>query len=262
MAAAISNITKYNERMRRGMLDKTFFLHQVNATSYFDYGCADGSTLEFIAHLFPEHHFFGYDIDPKMIELANAKNIRNAFFSTDFNELLTKSREVGGECCLILNSLIHEIYSYLDQNGIDEFWDRVLNSGFQYISIRDMCTSLTVEQEDPAEVNKIREHADRHLLADFEDKYGSISKVKNLVHYILKCRYGDNWERELNEDYLKCDETELMSRIGVFNQDKYKFIHNERFILPFIKQFAKTEFNYDLIDRTHVKIILGKKLGK
>ncbi|MGA1049083.1 MAG: hypothetical protein ACO3UU_13830, partial [Minisyncoccia bacterium] len=43
-------------------------------------------------------------------------------------------------------------------------------------------------------------------LISFEKVWGSIFKdYRNFIHFLLKYRYTDNWEREVNENYLPSD---------------------------------------------------------
>lgn len=125
--------------MRKSLTDKIFFIDKINTDIIFDYGCADGSMIDFISQSHPDRfHFFGFDNDPKMIEFARSKNIPNSNFSTNFDELLSSAKGKKGKISIILSSIIHEIYSYLNQEDQDEFWKRVLKSNFDYIVIRDM----------------------------------------------------------------------------------------------------------------------------
>ena len=39
----ISDIKKYNDNMRKSLLDKSYFLSFVDSDTFVDFGCADGS---------------------------------------------------------------------------------------------------------------------------------------------------------------------------------------------------------------------------
>ena len=57
---AIIDLNGYTEKMRKGFLDKTFFLEKiVDATVFVDFGCANGDMIEFMFKLFPEYHYYG-----------------------------------------------------------------------------------------------------------------------------------------------------------------------------------------------------------
>ena len=72
----IEDYQVYNDRMRRSMWDKAFFMDKVpGAELILDYGCADGSLVRFLSELFPAMRFIGFDIDPVMIAAANAQRL-------------------------------------------------------------------------------------------------------------------------------------------------------------------------------------------
>lgn len=52
----------------------------------------------------------------------------------------------------------------------------------------------------------------------FEDRWGLICdpdnkkvNAKNLVHFLIKYRYGENWDREVDENYLPVSQQKLES---------------------------------------------------
>ena len=51
--------------MRRSMWDKAFFMDKVSgAELIIDYGCADGSLIQFLHELFPAMRFIGLTLIP------------------------------------------------------------------------------------------------------------------------------------------------------------------------------------------------------
>ena len=74
MAEGILNYEVYNDRMRRSMWDKAFFMDKIpGAALLVDYGCADGSLIRFLHGLFPGLSVIGFDIDPAMIAEARRR---------------------------------------------------------------------------------------------------------------------------------------------------------------------------------------------
>lgn len=269
----IANITSYNDRMRRSMLDKIFFMKHHEVEVYFDYGCADGSMIEFMQQILPESFYIGYDNDPEMIELARAKNIPNAIFYTNFNDAVIdlefNSMMEGKKVMLVLSSVIHEVYSYLDDTGIDEFWNRVFKNKFDYIAIRDMFWDDYLDNiKETKDANLIRKYGDPKLIKDFEDVYGSIDLSQNLVHFLLKYRYTDNWDRELNENYLgftynefKRVQNEYIHYTMISDSAidrEYEVVYWKEFTLPFIRNQVKLDYKLDLTYNTHVKMVLKR----
>lgn len=258
-----NNMLKYTERMKRSTIDKISYLKEISVNVHFDYGCADGSTIEFISSIFPDHFFFGFDINPEMIQLAKSKNIHNATFSTNFDELVLKMNSLKNKkTVLILNSIIHEIYSFLPQIEIDEFWNRVFNSGFDYISIRDMCADVRILNQgiDRVSANKIYNKANPYLIKTFEEKYGSIDNMVNQMHFLLKYHYENNWDNELKENYLICDFDEYDRRLN--KQQNYRLIYHDNFKIRFLSEMIKKDFDVVFPGNTHVKYILEQKNGK
>lgn len=258
-----ANMWKYTERMKRSMMDKISYNQEIEVNAHFDYGCADGTTIEFIARTFPDHFFFGFDINPEMVQLAKSKNIHNATFSTNFDELTTKMNQLKCKrTVLILNSIIHEVYSYLDKEGIDEFWDRVFNNGFDYITIRDMSIDSALNDGiDRINAKKIRDKVKPHLIESFEKKYGSIDNMVNQTHFLLKYHYENNWKNELKENYLICTHDEY-KKIFLKYASEYKIIMNDYFKIRFLSEMVNKDFGVDFPGYTHVKFILEKRNGK
>lgn len=108
----IRNLEKYNSSMAKSLIDKIFFMDKMDDDVKFivDYGCADGTLVRFLAQLFPDLVFIGYDINPDMIRLASEKgrHLANAFFTTDLTNIpgLVSSFDFG-QAALNLSSLIH-----------------------------------------------------------------------------------------------------------------------------------------------------------
>lgn len=252
---AIANIQAYNNAMRKSMFDKLFFLADTkDCHSYLDYGCADGTMLKMLSETIPETKLFGYDINAEQIGLA-AKRVPQANTSISWDSLFTVMEP--RETAVICSSLIHEVYAYGDQESIDIFWRNVFRNEFQYVIIRDMSVSESVaRQTDSVTYAKVVGNSDYNKLKEFESVYGSISDNKNLIHWLLKHRYTDNWNRELNENYLCLSHEKLLMILANYN---YEIISYEHYILPFLRKEVRNTFKIDLQDNTHTKIVLQRK---
>ena len=91
----IENYQVYNDRMRRSMWDKAFFMDKVpGAEIIIDYGCADGSLVRFLSALFPSVRFIGFDIDPLMVEAADARRGENTWFFSTMPEVLAQLKRM------------------------------------------------------------------------------------------------------------------------------------------------------------------------
>ena len=156
---------------------------------------------------------------------------------------------------LNLSSLIHEVYSYGTAESIAQFWQFVTGSGFGYLVIRDMCMDVTAHRPALKEdVIKVRSGYDLNLLAEFEALHGSITDNHNLIHFLLKYRYRDNWEREVRENYLPVSVEDIMGKITASGAG-YRLTYFDHYILPFIARSVKRDFDISLKDYTHVKFI-------
>lgn len=249
-----TDINEYNLGMRKAMMDKLFFLpYTSNSHTYVDFGCADGATLSMINDILPGSKLIGYDISKDQLKLAE-KNLPSAIFTGDWDVVV---KEMGDNATLICSSVIHEVYSYCTPREQLHFWDKVYESNFKYIVIRDMSSDIantvTSRYDDIANLNK---KADQKQLDAFEKKYGSIIYYKNLVHYLLKYRYKTNWARELNENYMAMPLSKLLVYTSSHKYEKTLFEH---FTLPFLKAQVKKDFNIDLTAKTHVKMIQKRR---
>lgn len=261
MPTSIANVDQYNTSMKKTLLDKCFFIDKVDADCAVDFGCADGELIRFLRSLFPEKTYIGYDESPKMIVEANVKNVEtpDVWFFDDWDvvdKALDVYREKGMKTVLNLSSVIHEVYAYATQHQIDCFWDQVFQSGFDFVAIRDMMPSRNVDRRsDINDVVRVYQRANLSHLRHFESVWGSIESNKSLLHFLLKYRYVENWDREVMENYLPLHREDMLSIIS----RGYRIIYEEHFTLPFLQWQVQRDFGIDVKDRTHIKMILQRQ---
>ncbi len=250
----LKNITRYNSEMKKSLIDKIFFLDKVDSEIFVDFGCADGVLLGFMEKMFPEFTYIGYDIAVEELEAAKANTTAKLF--SDWEQLMAHLKEIrkGRKVTVICNSLIHEVYSYSNDKEVRDFWSKIYGSSFNYVVIRDMCVSHTTSRpSDIISVAKIRQRfKDHQKINQFEAQWGGLSENWALVHFLLKYRYVDTWERECYENYLPINLEALLALIPT----TYDPILMEHYTLPWIRQKVLEDFRIDLQDRTHVKLIL------
>lgn len=251
----INNYDVYLNGMKKSHQDKLFFIDKIDdIDGIIDFGCADGTLLKYIHECLPDMTLVGYDIDNTMIQHAKDK-YQFASFSFDFDycfEYLDATNSL-----LNLSSVLHEVYSYSSCEDIALFWDRVFEYDFKYIAIRDLCASESMNR--PSNINdvaKVLQKADKEQLREYESIWGSIRENKNLVHYLMKYRYLENWNREVRENYFPLSLERLLSKIPT---DKYEIVYFENYILPFTANKVKEDFDIELHDNTHVKLLLRRK---
>lgn len=247
---AIANIDTYTDGMRKSMEDKLWFMDILKGkiTSVYDYGCADGSLLNFIHSLDAGVCLYGYDNSPEMVMRARKSGLINISSIP-----LKQAKEKQVTVC---SSVFHEIFSYGTYTSVKEDWMNIFGIGSDYIAIRDMFYSeFMPELADEKVVAAVREKADPAQLFGFEHQYGSISKNVNLTHWFLKYRYKENWRRELVEDYLPYSMEDFIRMLP----DTYSVAGVVAYTLPFLRDRIKEDFGVDWDYVTHGKILLKRK---
>lgn len=253
----IANYDAYNQNMQTTLDDKLFFINQVKFDVIVDFGCANGVFLSKIQNLYPNVKIIGYDLDDTMLSKARAILGNKALLTSDWSEVVGELSNYK-DPLLNLSSVIHEVYSYSRPIDVNKFWnEQVFGGSFKYITIRDMIPSVVVGREELSkwkdDARKVRIASDTFYLKSFEDKWGSIfQSYRVLLHYLLKYKYTDNWEREVNENYLPVTLETLKNKIP----SSYKITFEDSFILPYLAQEVKKDFGIELNHTTHTKLIL------
>ncbi len=249
----ISDLDIYLTRMQRSILDKMFFIDKVFEPfdNIVDFGCANGELIKAMLPMFPDYRYTGYDISTEMIEAAR-KNVPEAEFYDCWDEI----RAPFERSLLNISSTIHEVYSYGTEAEIEEFWSRVFGSGFRYVAIRDMMFSDA--QDGPVnerQLAAVRESGYSKWLADFEAVWGEVRTQRLLVHFLLKYKYTQNWDREVHENYFPISAEELVKRIP----NSYRVVLRDTFTLPYTAWQIRKDFGFTLREHTHIKLILERK---
>lgn len=253
----IPDLENYTKRMSYSLIDKIFFMDKIDSQTevIVDYGCADGSLISFLAPLFSDILFVGYDNSSDMIDLAQKKNnsYKNVSFFSDIIQLKKWLNDHRSQTtALVLSSVIHEIYSYGSAVEINHFWRFVNNSDFNSIVIRDMAFDrYAYRPSNKYDVLKVYSHQSTEKIREFEMYHGSILQNENLIHFLIKSPYVSNWEREVRENYFPLMVHEIMPKIS----PAYKLIYHEHFTLPYVAQTIKQNFDIDIKDYTHAKFI-------
>lgn len=257
----IKNIENYNLSMRKSMIDKIFFLDKINADLIIDVGCADGSLLKFIHNLFPDITLIGYDISEEMIQEANkdSHGIQFTANSEPPQQVAASFKNSGKKVCVFLSSVIHEVYSYGPEN-VNNFWDYIWEFQADYLVIRDMMLSERSSRpsckRSSMRVRQIFSQIPKgsDFLRQHESNWGSLEDNWSLIHFLLKYRYRENWEREVHENYLPISLEKFMTLIP----SSYDIDYIDHYPLPYIKSEVWKDFYVQLQDNTHLKLILRK----
>lgn len=250
----IKDTSIYLNRMQKSVLDKMFFIDKVfdPFSNIIDFGCANGELIKALHLLFNEYRYIGYDISEEMLTKART-NVPSVEFYSDWDEIQVEYKDT----LLNISSTLHEVYSYSTKMEINAFWERVFGSGFKYIAIRDMMLSdadLTeIDSDQHCMVIKDEKYVDK--LKSYESVWGKISTQHDLVHYLLKYRYTENWEREVRENYVPITLEQLLAIVP----SNYEITYLNHFTLPYIAWQIKNDFGIELTTPTHIKLILQRK---
>ena len=250
----MKNLSVYNSEMKKSLMDKIFFIDKVPTNIFVDFGCADGTVIKFLASIYPENKYYGYDRSREMIGEASRKPVRSVCFYRDFPMLcsglcISPARPIT----MLASSVLHEVYN---EGRQEEFWGSVDYLAPQYLVIRDMCVSKHVNRmSDPVMVARINRQFSSVMIEEFEARWGSLYGNRSLVHFLLKYRFQENWRTELQENYFPFTYEQLLKDLS----PDYEIVYQEHYILPYIKQSVMDAFGVDLQDRTHVKFILKRR---
>jgi len=253
----ISNYDKYIAAMGKTMGDKLFFVSKADFDVIVDFGCADGSFLSKLASAKPGVKLIGYDLDDEMLSKAKSILGEDALLTSNWNDVVLELSKYESPL-LNLSSVIHEVYSYSHSSVIKKFWEKqVFGGNFKWITIRDMIPSVNMHKNEIIafrdDVKKVKEITDPFYLKSFEEKWGTIDdNYRTFVHFLLKYRYIDNWDREVNENYLPVSLETVKKKIPT----SYQITYEEDFIVPFIQQQVEKDFGIKITHSTHSKLII------
>ncbi len=254
-APEITNYEAYNKRMDLSIIDKLFFLDKIQPDFVVDFGCAAGTLLKNLHRFCPDLRKIGFDNDINMVADHSCKE---SPITTDWDGIAKMIAAVKNPA-VVLSSVIHEVVHYGSKADIDTFWQRVFESKFKYIVIRDMVPSRSIDRMSfPNDVKKVYgKFLGSKALTDFERIWGSIENNRNLVHFLLKYRYLEpNWEREVRENYMPIAREDLLAKIP----KEYDIVFHEHYVLPYILQTVQDDIGIELKDPTHLKLILRRNV--
>lgn len=253
----IQDMRIYLHRMQKSVLDKMFFADKVfePVDAVVDFGCANGELIKALHAFWDDVRYVGYDISEKMIAAAK-ENVPQATFFCDWAQLPVDP----AKSLVNISSTIHEVYSYGTQKDVDVFWQRIFHSGFRYVTIRDMMLSETAfAPADPADLAKVRANTRYALqLADFEAVWGPIVTRHDLVHFLLKYTYTQNWDREVRENYLPV----TIEQVRAMIPDGYRITWQQHTPLPYIAWQVRRDFGVELTEATHGKLVIERMDSK
>jgi ribosomal protein L11 methylase PrmA len=267
----IKNRNVYLTKMSKTFFDKAWFMSHIpeEIDTFIDFGCADGSFMKFLQSNCPSFKYFGIDNDPYFVR----KTEENGFKCyTSLDDFFIKTNDFDRDrTCLILSSVLHEIYSYSNSTG---FWNEVAKLNPKYIAIRDMMF-IQKKQVSLEGIDYIFEKYFKKQFAEFKeiwkDEHDLDYTAEFFAHFMLKYIYNnENWKREVKENYLPLNEKMLINKSWMLG---YEIDFKDHYKLPYLVNRWKTDFhlNFDhyyannlkeFINSisTHVKILLRRNI--
>lgn len=266
----IANNEVYLQKMSIGLYDKSWWVDKIapDVDTVIDFGCATGDLFCFVERMFPgRFKFIGIENNEEFFK----DRYPYALYYTDIHDV-----EVDWEhTVLIMNSVIHELYSYVGDNALKEILAYVFDKGVRHVAIRDMDLSYEEDEnghilnwaDDVAAVaNKKYEKQWKEHLASYPAA-ASKNIIEQAVEFVLKYRYVENWCREVNERYLHdemlSDIGYIMTRYNFYRENDdgsfYYFDYELPFHIPQQVDSIAADFGY-FPDRlnTHVKLLITK----
>lgn len=250
----------YTTEMSKSVWDKAFFMDKIPGAKYIiDFGCADGAMIHYLAPLFPDIKFIGYDINAELINRAKNKTPvhNNEIYFTDIRKIIAfmqmKPAVKSEEICINFSSVLHEVYSCT--GGIGNIQSLIKELQPRYITIRDMyCDEhlpFTVPTYDevwgPLPAKQTRE---------FEQTFGPLTDWRDMTHFLMKLQWIDNgWDEEMEEDYYSWTIEKFLDDIG----EDYIPGFECRYQLPYLSEKWKSEYGWYNPDiHTHAQFILRR----
>ena len=265
----INDIKIYNNRMDASIEDKLWFINRIDADIYVDFGCANGNLLKTMYQMNPHKTYIGYDNNLDMIKIAweNCEHTTIEFMPSitsikNYIDVNFKNKKV----CLILSSVLHEIYSYLKTYEINYIWYDINNLEPNYIVIRDMTygfhSSLYLQKEPLTKmreeiikyVKQINKFGTKFQIESFEKHWGKLQTLYNITHFLLKYKYLENWDREVKENYLP-----KTNDMYDFLNEKYNMKYHKEYCLPYLQEQFKKDFEIDFKGYTHYNLLFELK---
>lgn len=237
----IKDYKHYTSEMLKSAYDKLGFVDKIfePVDVVVDFGCADGKITEIIKMFYPNATIIGYDL-PEVIAESEGVGV---YYTSSLEDV--RNRIEGKTSLLVLNSVVHEIYNY--EADPASFLDMLFTMGFNYIWIRDMYICQNYLSTDPQFVRTVNRLYDEYgdQVRDFEQIYGSIRDSKNFLHFLMKYKYIQNWDREVREDYtlFASNLDELKYQLEDYG---YDVVFERVYSLPYTRNMIQEEFGIDL----------------
>lgn len=263
MKPEITNYNTYLARMDVSLPDKAFFVYRAPlARVIVDFGCAAGNLFRYIRSISnQEYIMIGYDNDATMRELASEAADVVCGTLAELREAIERTLEAHNltmkNVLFNFSSVLHEMNNY----EIDDIFSFINKLRPGYISIRDM--KFRCKREFPSERFYI---SDEKYLKQFHSFLAHrgifLPDLADFAEYLLKYKYTENWERELEEHYFFGFTRAETYYCELINNNKYRPTWDVNYCLPHFDRQIKDDFNifFNVSDyfTTHEQLLLER----
>ena len=250
----IKDYNTYTKGMKKTLEDKAWFVKHIpsHIDTLVDFGCADGAFIEYIERTYPCRfaNYIAIDNDDVMLRKASkrlSKYKDRVHFCLGLDGLIFSDVRSS---VLVLNSVLHEVFSYCEPKEYDEFFANLRRLDFPFVAIRDMNADIDGwEHQSMWELGQTLKGLEPEMWNSM-DKWGLDSI--DAASFILKYRYQENWAREKDERYLWNIEHIIQRELCM-----HKLQEVEKFYIPFIFEQASKDFGMEIAPfNTHIKMLL------
>lgn len=263
----IQNKSIYLERMSKPLQEKLKIALYIpdQTSSILDVGCADGVVTMALADMFPNSTVHGIDLDDNFISQAKEKvgDKKNVSFEKIYlRDLLARNVKYD---VITFCSVLHEFFSYGEgmSSVVKALSDahELLKPGGRII-IRDMILPEYSFQSDlnlDTILKKVSSKLDPKIISDFQKYFGEIKNLAQLNHLLLKYMYTDNWEREVQENYVPVS---LDKYLNILNLLDMKIEFTDHYKIPYLREKWTSDFGLTPTEISPLKttgIIIAQK---
>ena len=263
MKPEITNYNTYLARMDVSLPDKAFFVYRAPlARVIVDFGCAAGNLFRYIRSISnQEYIMIGYDNDATMRELASEAADVVCGTMEELQETIEHTLAAHNltmkNVLFNFSSVLHEMNSY----EIDDIFSFIKDLRPGYISIRDM----KFRRKKEILGNTFRVFDEKYLkqFHSFLAHRGILfPDLADFAEYLLKYKYTENWERELEEHYFFGFAYAELRYRPLIDNNKYRLTWDVNYCLPHFDRQIKDDFNifFNISDyfTTHEQLLLER----
>lgn len=249
----MNNEQCYLERMRVGMYDKCWFLANIDTDvdTIIDFGCADGSLFRFIEAMYPGRFtYVGIENEQHFLDQCPQIPGRTSYFK---NLYQVKDNIDWDKAVLVMNSVCHEIYSYVNSYETKHILEYAIEHDVRHIAIRDMYfRSRGIFSMDWVAI-------DEAFQKKYPEQYNDNARLwRDWRELAMKYTYTENWDREVREKYFH--PTLLMDLQAVTEIDTRYEMNTQYFCIP--QQIKRIERDLGVAwpegVTTHVKVWISR----